>query len=337
MVKQKRVFSSLGFIGALLLGSLFASVTACKTPEGEHGKPELTETVVIDEITPPSPVELKGVKAEDPASVPAFDLALSSQQVPDGALLLLTIHPLTELNLEKVKVKFEGEEFPTFKLKPEGSDLGALVAVPFNSKPRKTQVDFSWEEGKLKKSAAIPLEVIDGKYKSEALKVDEKKVTPPKKTMARIKREQAQIGALYRTITPEKMWSGAFSFPLPTELTSPFGTKRIYNGHMNGFHQGLDFRARTPLPIAAPENARVAMAQDLYFTGNTVILDHGYGLYTIYGHMSSLGVKVGDRVKKGQILGLSGASGRATGPHLHWGAVLMKQKFNPLDLKRVLR
>lgn len=319
MVKLKHGFFNTCVSRFLFLVLLLTFFTACKS---------------IPEV---SPVEVSGVKLGDPDSAPVFDLSLSSKQVPDGALLLLTIHPLVPIEPDKIKVSFEGEDFPIFRLSLGSLDLGALIAVPFNSKPRKTQVDFTWEQDKIKKSASVPFEVIDGNYKSETLTVDEKKVSPPKKAMARIKREQKEIGALYRTITPEKMWTGSFIFPLDTELTSPFGTKRVYNGHMNGFHQGLDFRARTPIPVHAPESARVAMAKDLYFTGNTLILDHGYGLYTIYGHMSSLAVKTGDRVTKAQLLGLSGASGRATGPHLHWGAVLMKQKFNPLDLRRVLR
>lgn len=323
MAKLKRVFSNSKIHQFCFLIVPLALTSACKTPE-------VSESPVV-------PSEKIAVKADEPASAPVFDLSLSSKQVPDGALLFLVIRPLITLDMGKVKVSFEGEEFPTFKIADDSADFGALVAVPFNSKPRTTHVDFMWEEEKKKKTAVVPFEVIDGNYKSETLRVDEKKVSPPKRAMIRIKKEQKEIGALYRTITPEKMWSGAFTFPLDTELTSPFGTKRVYNGHMNGFHQGLDFRARTPLPIQAPENARVAMAKDLYFTGNTVILDHGLGLFTIYGHMSSLAVKVGDRVKKSQLLGLSGASGRATGPHLHWGAVLMRQKFNPLDLKRVLR
>lgn len=322
MVNLKHVFSSTLAV-CLALSSCKSMVT------------ETEESPSAPVIAVAVPLEVKGVKSKDPNSSPVFDLSLSSKQVPDGTLLLLRIHPLIETDTGKMKVRFEGEEFPTFNY--SDGNIGALVAVPFNSKPRVTRVDFFWVEGTRTQSTSIPLEVVDGNYKSETLKVDEKKVTPPKKVMKRIMREQKEIGAIYRTITAEKIWSGTFSYPLDTELTSPFGTKRVYNGHMNGFHQGLDFRARTPIPIKAPENARVALAKDLYFTGNTVILDHGYGLYTIYGHMSRLDVKAGDRITKAQILGLSGASGRATGPHLHWGAVLMRQKFNPLDLKRVLR
>lgn len=312
MVNLKHVSSS---ILAICIG-----FSACKT--------------IAKDSVEKSPNPVLEVKSAELTPGESFSLSLSSEKTADGTLLLLTIHPLIETNTTKRMVQFEGVEYPTFNYGEK--DLGALIVVPFNSKPRSTRVDFSWTEGKKNKSISAALEVVDGNYKSETLTVDEKKVSPPKKVMKRILREQKEIGAIYRVVTAEKMWSGAFSFPLDTELTSPFGTKRVYNGHMNGFHKGLDFRARTPIPIKSPEDAQVVLAKDLYFTGNTVILDHGYGLYTIYGHMSQLAVKVGDRIKRDHILGLSGGSGRATGPHLHWGAVLMKQKFNPLDLKRVL-
>jgi murein DD-endopeptidase MepM/ murein hydrolase activator NlpD len=134
----------------------------------------------------------------------------------------------------------------------------------------------------------------------------------------------------------KRHWSGPFLLPIESEVTSPFGNKRLYNGTMKNFHQGLDLRAREPTPIRAPEGAVVVLAKDLYFTGNTVILDHGYGLFTVYGHMSKLDVKKGQIVKKAELLGLSGATGRASGPHLHWGAVLMRMKFNPQDLVQSL-
>ncbi len=319
MAKQKQnLFKSRFIVTAACSFTFFISL-GCKSVE-----PGLIENKI------PSPFELKSVKS-------TFDISLSSNEVPDGTLLFVVLRPLVTVDLSKIKIKFENEEFPFFKINDDAKEYGSLVVVPFNSKPRKTTVDISWELDSKKETASIPVDVIDGHYKSETLSVDEKKVTPPKKVMKRIMKEQKEIGAIYKTITPEKMWSTSFQFPLDTELTSPFGTKRVYNGHMNGFHQGLDFRARTPIPIQAPENARVALAKDLYFTGNTVILDHGFGLFTIYGHMSKLSVKAEERVKKAQIIGLTGASGRATGPHLHWGAVLLRQKFNPLDLKRVLR
>jgi murein DD-endopeptidase MepM/ murein hydrolase activator NlpD len=120
-------------------------------------------------------------------------------------------------------------------------------------------------------------------------------------------------------------------------VTSVYGSQRLYNKIRTNFHNGVDFRAQVGTPIAAPQGGEVILAQDLYFTGWTVILDHGYGILTLYAHMSKLDVKVGQRVRKGEQLGLSGATGRVSGPHLHWGAIIHKQKVNALDLVKVLR
>lgn len=261
----------------------------------------------------------------------AFEVTLSNLKPVDGSLIFAQLHPLKNTNPKGLKIVFEGVEFPIFS--SEGSeDLSALVVIPFNSKPRLSKIEVLWLGGRLD----FPIEVVDGNYSKENLTVDEKKVNPPKSVMSRIRREQKEIGALYKKITPSRYWSGPFILPIESEVTSNFGNKRLYNGKMASFHQGLDLRARTPLPIRAPEGAKVVLAKDLYYTGNTVILDHGYGLFTVYAHMSKLDVHVDDRVTKGQVLGLSGMTGRASGPHLHWGAVLLHEKFNPSDLTRSL-
>jgi len=169
MVNLKHVFSS-----SLAVCLAFSGCKSITTETEESPSAPVIAVAV--------PFEVKGVKSEDPNSSPAFDLSLSSKQVPDGTLLLLRIHPLTETDTGKMKVQFEGAEFPTFKY--DDGNIGALIAVPFNSKPRTTRVDFSWVEGTQTRSTSIPLEVVDGNYKSETLKVDEKKVSPPKKIIA---------------------------------------------------------------------------------------------------------------------------------------------------------
>jgi hypothetical protein len=320
MAKQKLgLLKNFGFIFA----SLFFSFSCQSAPKNT----ESPVPVKVDAVQP-VPFQEKGTEK----SALAFDVTLSSSKVPDGSIVSVGLHPLMEIDVAGVKVNFEGKEYPVFQGGP-GRDLESLIVVPFNSKPRMTKINLVWQGGK----AEIPIEVVDGNYPKEALTVAKDKANPPKRVMARIRREQKKIGKLYKQVTPERMWSGPFILPIDSEVTSKFGNKRMYNGALARFHQGLDLRARTPLPIKAPEGARVALAEDLYFTGNTVILDHGYGLFTIYAHMSKLDVKVGDRVAKSQVLGLSGMTGRVSGPHLHWGAVLLHEKFNPSDLTQVPR
>ena len=112
--------------------------------------------------------------------------------------------------------------------------------------------------------------------------------------------------------------------------------RRLYNGEQRNFHPGLDLKAPVGTKIRAPENGKVVLAKNLFFTGNTVALDHGYGVITLYAHMSKIRVHLGDQVKPGDLLGLSGKTGRVSGPHLHWQAVIRGVKVNPAELTRAM-
>jgi murein DD-endopeptidase MepM/ murein hydrolase activator NlpD len=161
-------------------------------------------------------------------------------------------------------------------------------------------------------------------------------VNPKKKDLIRIRREQAEIAAIYKTITEQKHWDGPFALPIQSPVTSIFGTRRLFNGHQASFHQGLDLKAPEGSPIRSAAAGIVVLSKDLFFTGNTVLIDHGYGIFTIYAHLSKLGVAKGQAVKAGDLLGLSGATGRVSGPHLHWGAVIHRAKVNPSDLLKIM-
>jgi murein DD-endopeptidase MepM/ murein hydrolase activator NlpD len=183
----------------------------------------------------------------------------------------------------------------------------------------------------------LDFEIVDGKYPAETLSVEEKHVKPSRQVMKRIEAEQREVGKIYRKLTAQKYWSGAFSLPIESAVTSPFGTKRLFNGAMKSFHKGLDLRAAVGTPVVAPAGGKVVLAKDLYFTGNTVLLDHGYGFVTLYAHLQEIKVKNGQEVGKGTLLGLSGSTGRVSGPHLHWGAIIHRTKVDPRDLLTVLR
>jgi murein DD-endopeptidase MepM/ murein hydrolase activator NlpD len=187
-------------------------------------------------------------------------------------------------------------------------------------------------------SLELPIRIVDGKYRRETLHVDSRRVDVSNPAdQERAAREKAEVGELYRHVTRQKFWSGRFSLPIKSLVTSRFGTKRMYNGKMKSFHTGLDLRAAIGTPIHAAEAGRVVLAKELFFTGNTVIVDHGYGVLTLYAHMSKLEAHAGDVVEKGKILGLSGKTGRVNGPHLHWQAIVHGEKVNPLDLTKVMR
>jgi murein DD-endopeptidase MepM/ murein hydrolase activator NlpD len=179
--------------------------------------------------------------------------------------------------------------------------------------------------------------VKEGKFATESLRVAPNFVQPSPEQLARAEAERERLRAIFATITPERLWAGSFRIPLDGVTTGGnFGKRRILNGTPGSPHSGVDFPAPSGTPIYAAQRGRVVLAEPLYFSGNTVVIDHGLGLYTFYGHMESIDAKVGDLVETGALLGKVGATGRVTGPHLHWGLTVNRSRVNPLQLVSLL-
>jgi murein DD-endopeptidase MepM/ murein hydrolase activator NlpD len=169
-------------------------------------------------------------------------------------------------------------------------------------------------------------------FPEETLTVAPKYVEPPAEVRARIARERKKLKAIYATRRAVAPAARPFVRPVPGEPTSPFGTRRIFNGVPRSPHSGLDLRAATGTVVLSAGRGRVVLAQELYYSGKAVIVDHGGGLFTVYAHLSVLSVAEGDGVEAGQAIGRSGATGRVTGPHLHWGAKVGDRPFDPRAL-----
>lgn len=152
----------------------------------------------------------------------------------------------------------------------------------------------------------------------------------------RIAREQERLRVLYASMTPESLWEGRFVLPIDSAVTSTFGVRRTFNGRTQSVHRGLDLRGAVGAPVVAPNAGRVALADDLFYSGQTVILDHGQGLISVLAHLSRLHVREGDMVPRGTRVGDVGATGRVTGPHLHWTLRLGGVTVDPLSLITVL-
>jgi murein DD-endopeptidase MepM/ murein hydrolase activator NlpD len=185
-------------------------------------------------------------------------------------------------------------------------------------------------------AARKSINVIAKKFPSRSLSVDEKYVTPPAEVLARIDEEREKVNAIFASVTPEKFWIGLFRIPVPGKVISAFGKRNIYNGKPRSPHSGADFKGAAGTPIRAPNAARVVLAEDLYYSGNTLILDHGLGLYSYLAHLSEFSVKKGDQVEPGDLIGKVGATGRVTGPHLHWTVRLIMARVDPLSLVNIL-
>lgn len=239
-----------------------------------------------------------------------------------------------EAGLTGVTVRWSGHAVP-FTLR--GERWLATVGVDLDSRPGDHAVDvtFSYEDGRTR-VVREPVEVRAEQYPTTELQVEERFVELSPEDQARADREAAETSAIYDTFTPQRYWSEAFAVPVRgAQDGRNFGHRRVFNGQPRAPHSGADLRASTGTPIYAANSGRVVLAKNLFFSGNAVYIDHGHGLYTTYLHLSEIAVAVGQVVERGERLGLAGATGRVTGPHLHWGVRLLDARVDPFSLIRI--
>ncbi|MBZ5718829.1 MAG: M23 family metallopeptidase [Acidobacteriia bacterium] len=173
------------------------------------------------------------------------------------------------------------------------------------------------------------------KYPSVHVSVAKKFTEPSPEQLKQISEDKAVKEELFSRVTQEREWSGDFRAPVEARISDIFGTRRVFNGKVQSMHQGLDYAVPAGTPVAALNRGTVLLARPLYFEGNCVVLDHGQGLLTLYLHMSEIKVKEGEQVERGQQLGLSGGTGRATGPHLHVAVRWQSVYLDPATLLRL--
>jgi murein DD-endopeptidase MepM/ murein hydrolase activator NlpD len=196
---------------------------------------------------------------------------------------------------------------------------------------------FTMKAGKDAVACAARILVHEGRYPTEQLKVDNQFVQPNEEQAARAKEEQGRLREVYDTVTPEKLWTGRFRLPLDGVKTGGnFGRRRVLNGKAGSPHSGVDFPAVTGTPVHAAQAGRVVIAEPMFFSGNTVVVDHGLGIYTFYCHLSEIAVIAGDKVEAGSLLGKVGATGRVTGPHLHWALSVNHARVNAMQILDIL-
>ena len=184
------------------------------------------------------------------------------------------------------------------------------------------------------------VEIHAAHYRTGSLNVAPQFVEPGPEELKRIEAESQLKKKVFAASAAETLWASSFRAPVTAQATDSFGTRRMFNGKLASVHKGMDFRAATGTPVRAGNSGTVVLARALYYEGNCVIIDHGLGLFTLSMHLSRIDVREGEQVATGDRLGLSGATGRVTGPHLHWavrwqGAYLDPAKLLRLDLRSV--
>ncbi len=201
----------------------------------------------------------------------------------------------------------------------------ALLGIPLDTLPGELQISVISGSTETRKSVVVGIK----NYPEQRLTIkDRRKVEPNAEDLARIEREKEVTDAIKRRFS-DAAPATDFALPASGPLSSRFGLRRVFNGQPRNPHAGLDVAVGTGAPVKAPAAGVVANTGDYFFNGNTVFIDHGQGLITAYMHLSRIDVRPGQPVKKGEILGAVGATGRVTGPHLHWAVILNNTPVDP--------
>ena len=271
---------------------------------------------------------LAGVLAAGAAPTPSSGLTVTASTAAPAqggvvAILVTSEHPLPALVLA------DGDTRVSLERAGGGTVFRGLLGLDLAASTGARQVVFEVPGGATR--VAWSLRVVAGRCRVQSLSVDPRFVEVPKEEQERVKADQARVAEAYRRGSTGRLWT-SFARPVDAPSNGNFGARRVYNGKTRSFHAGLDLAAPEGTPVTAAGDGRVVLAGDLYFSGGTVLLDHGAGLFTQYFHLSRIDVKEGDTVTKGMRLGASGHTGRVTGPHLHWGAKLFGARVNPENL-----
>jgi murein DD-endopeptidase MepM/ murein hydrolase activator NlpD len=198
----------------------------------------------------------------------------------------------------------------------------ALAGVGQDTKPGSYPLELHSEPSS-PHVAALPISfeqknpIAHRRYPRVLLKVPGRYTAPSPEEQREIEQDKKTKEEVFKTLSPEREWQGSFDPPVKAQISDVFGVQRVFNGSVQSTHQGLDFRVPAGTPVAAVNRGRVLLARLLFFEGNCIVIDHGQGLLTLYLHLSKFLVNEGDTVEKGQQIGASGGTGRATGPHLH--------------------
>jgi hypothetical protein len=263
-----------------------------------------------------------------------ISLQVSAGPAVQGSLLLVKVQ--SKRPLPEMRSEWDGKAIPLWHEGGDATILHGLLGIDLEQHPAPYEWKVIWTDADgAAQSCSIALTVRAGKFATEHLKVENQFVQPDPEQLKRAEADQKKMRAIYDTVTPEQLWSGNFRLPLQGVTTGGnFGRRRVLNGQPRSPHAGVDFPAMAGTPVYASQSGKVVLAEELYYSGNTVVIDHGYGIYTMYAHLSAIGAQVGEKVEAGAEIGKVGATGRVTGPHLHWGLTIQHARVNAMNIVR---
>jgi murein DD-endopeptidase MepM/ murein hydrolase activator NlpD len=259
---------------------------------------------------------------------PPLTVDVNARDVQPGEVVVLTIQ--APPGSGSVRVRALGRAIPAF---PVGDNRWeAIVGIDLDVKPGPQAVSVEAVGAR----ATRELVVKPKTFPTRRLKVDPGFVTPPPSAEAQIEADRKLLVRTWESSAAERLWTSPFVRPVNDAANSAFGTRSIFNGQPRNAHGGADFLSPAGTAVHAPNAGRVLVARDMYYSGNTVIIDHGLGLFSMFAHLSAFDTREGDSVEAGAIVGRVGATGRVTGPHLHWAVRANGARVDPLSLLAVL-
>ena len=257
------------------------------------------------------------------AQPPVLGLRAASARPGDVVAVRVTV----PAGATGVVVRAFNEAWPAYQDNP--TTWRALIGIDLDRRPGQYVVETSVAAPA--GSARRTLTVVARRFRTRTLRVAPDYVNPSPELLARITADNVFLGTVYEQSSATPAWTDGFVRPVPGVANSSFGTRSVFNGEPRNPHAGTDFLSGAGTPIHAPAGGRIVAARELFFSGNTVIIDHGLGVFSMLAHLSRIDVREGDSVEPGAVVGLVGATGRVTGPHLHWALRVGRARVDPLS------
>jgi len=261
---------------------------------------------------------------------PPLDVRLDYRSLQPGEVIKVTLSG--QAAIRQAHIRFSGKKSTLWKDESTG-DYFVFLGLDLGLQPgiKTLVVTAQLEDGTLG-TLQREIQVIPKDFPVEKLRVEQKYVTPPAEVLERIRLESELMRSIYDSTSPDWLGEGPFVLPTVGRVNPNFGRRRVFNDQPRSQHSGVDISTPHGTPVLASNSGRVVLNHGLYYAGNTVVIDHGLGLFTIYLHLSRMLVEEGAFVRKGDPIGEVGATGRVTGPHLHWSVRIRGSRVDPLSL-----
>ena len=314
-----------GIVHIFVAGSFKFMHFWCKVPRMKTS----TSFLIICLVLMLCPVDLNAATMISPTDEGEVTIISEYRRLCQGEVVKISLQSPVSIS---AVLSFDGKEY-IFTSDRKKLKHFTLIALGLDMEPGIYDIVIHLESSRgVKKDVSFKLAISGKTFPSKRIRVARRFTSFTSADIRRIKNEKELLSRIYGTSVPCWLGNGRFAMPLKGKITGTFGEQRVFNDNFVSCHRGIDIRSPRGTPVNASNSGEVVLVRDLYFSGNTVIINHGIGLFSIYCHLSKAVAREGTFVDKGKILGYTGSTGRSTGPHLHWGLRLVDDYADPLSM-----